>query len=526
MAEFNYYLNRQGPRGMQGPEGPEGFSPVVTVEEDSLNAYILRIQTKSDTFLTTNLRGNVTDLGGTYIRYNRETGTMYAGSADLASEEQAGIVKLASEQDVTNLEQGVTISPLQVKGMIDALDLPNKYVTVDTDQEISGNKDFHMGGGRLIIQRLYGNASLTTSPYLQAYTNTITLGNSDTNSVNLGNITSPRGSVNFYVDKLFRHYRDGAGNHTTEVVDGDNFREIIPGATNTQTGLVKPDGTTITVDTDGTLHGANTYELPIASSTTLGGVKVGKGLKVDIDGVLTTSGGGSDTPDKYGIRGDYSTHYGILDCPNGLIDYNAEGKAIKVNAGIVYQAPDRTTKTTIASDLNYTLTTTGDITLFYGGSQFIEATNVEFSEDEPGADGADGYQAWYKPSEKKWYFRSNDTGNVFRSIDGVTPLANIRTNEANVVRVDYIGYRILDDDIIPQLSDIENLQELISKMQDTIQALENRVAALEEEVNGGGANGPDTPTIRGVRISIENNSSPNINILGKVNESYKNEVSD
>lgn len=59
-------------------------------------------------------------------------------------------------------------------------------------------------------------------------------------------------------------------------------------ATIEQLGIVKPDGTTITIDEDGTLHGANTYTLPIATTTTLGGIKVdGTTITVNDEGVIT-----------------------------------------------------------------------------------------------------------------------------------------------------------------------------------------------------------------------------------------------
>lgn len=59
-----------------------------------------------------------------------------------------------------------------------------------------------------------------------------------------------------------------------------------PVATKAVAGIVKPDGTTITVDSDGTIHGAQTYQLPIASGNTLGGVKIGKNLTMQEDGTL------------------------------------------------------------------------------------------------------------------------------------------------------------------------------------------------------------------------------------------------
>lgn len=65
-------------------------------------------------------------------------------------------------------------------------------------------------------------------------------------------------------------------------------------ATTEKAGIVKPDGTTITVDEDGTIHGSSTYTLPIASIGTLGGIKPdGKTTFVNEEGVLSANGGGA-----------------------------------------------------------------------------------------------------------------------------------------------------------------------------------------------------------------------------------------
>lgn len=59
-------------------------------------------------------------------------------------------------------------------------------------------------------------------------------------------------------------------------------------ATMEQLGIVKPDGSTITIDEDGTIHGATTYVLPIATTTVLGGIKVdGTTITVNSEGVIT-----------------------------------------------------------------------------------------------------------------------------------------------------------------------------------------------------------------------------------------------
>ena len=188
---FKWYLNRQGIQGQQGERGEEGFSPTITVNEDTLTAYTLKVQNKTGSFVTPNLRQVVSDSGGTYVRYDRTSGNLYAGNADFATTEQAGIVRFCTEEELNSAYDGSVVSPADL------------------------------------------------------------------------------------VDYLTNTYQ-------------------LPIATAGQIGAVKPDGTTITIDPDGTIHGASTYNLPTASATVLGGIKVGSGLSITDDGVLSASGGSSD----------------------------------------------------------------------------------------------------------------------------------------------------------------------------------------------------------------------------------------
>lgn len=60
-------------------------------------------------------------------------------------------------------------------------------------------------------------------------------------------------------------------------------------ATAEDPGIVKPDGRTITLDSDGTIHGVEQYKLPTASHSTLGGIKPdGTTIKVDANGTAKT----------------------------------------------------------------------------------------------------------------------------------------------------------------------------------------------------------------------------------------------
>lgn len=66
-----------------------------------------------------------------------------------------------------------------------------------------------------------------------------------------------------------------------------NVKDSLPPVATLKTaGIVKPDGTSITVTSDGTIHGAQTYQLPIADNNTLGGIKIGKNLVIQEDGTL------------------------------------------------------------------------------------------------------------------------------------------------------------------------------------------------------------------------------------------------
>ena len=177
MANFTYFLNRQGARGQKGEKGDQGFSPIITVATNTLSEYVLRIQTQDNTFLTANLREHKEDAGGTYIRYDRETGLMYAGAADVATTTQQGEVRFANSSEVASLDETTVVTPADVNtivesknydGAIDGLDtrltsaegtivdqgnaitalqgqmtgVLGNYVTTNTVQIITGRKTF------------------------------------------------------------------------------------------------------------------------------------------------------------------------------------------------------------------------------------------------------------------------------------------------------------------------------------------------------------------------------------------------
>lgn len=100
-SNFNFYVNRQGVQGKRGAKGEQGFSPVISVESQTANEYILRVENEDGSFTTPNLRGNaIENNGGTYIRFNPDTEQMYTGYADGATTEQAGVVRMGTYDDL------------------------------------------------------------------------------------------------------------------------------------------------------------------------------------------------------------------------------------------------------------------------------------------------------------------------------------------------------------------------------------------------------------------------------------------
>ena len=138
MADFQFYLNRQGIRGLQGVKGDPGDSPIITVQTETPNEYILKITNPDGTeLISPNLRGNKININeGTYVRYNTATGELYTSTADGATGELAGVVRLATDADVTNMDERAVVTPSQ---LADAL---SKYlVSPDGSDKITQNID-------------------------------------------------------------------------------------------------------------------------------------------------------------------------------------------------------------------------------------------------------------------------------------------------------------------------------------------------------------------------------------------------
>ena len=154
-ADFNFYINRQGARGRQGIQGEQGFSPVITVNKNTASEYTLNIETIDGVFETENLKSNplvYVEGAGNYVMYDPSTNTIYNSDVpdelvlrtDLATTEDAGIIRIAGAEDLAEDSTETAVTPKQLNDAIDGVEaeIPTDYVNLSGGQTVTGNKVF------------------------------------------------------------------------------------------------------------------------------------------------------------------------------------------------------------------------------------------------------------------------------------------------------------------------------------------------------------------------------------------------
>lgn len=354
--EYELILNEQGPQGRQGEKGNEGFSPTVTINTNTDQVYSLTITTADGQIVTPNLKASVPGTGtaGQVLTKNSDTPyDMSFQSLPQAQDNQAGIVQLATENDLEPDSEGevdstkaVTPNLLSTYVEQEINNADDKYVTLDTEQQITGKKTFAFNDGIFANSIKEIDQGSTIITYNQDASN-ILIGSTGASTSNITLRTKQDGQL---------LYQKGT-NNSLQIVTSEDI------ATISKAGIVKPDGTTITIDTDGTLHGAeqgtvdyneltnkptinnielegnktaedlglataedvtnletskqdiltaganitisddnvisatgSSYTLPQATSSVLGGIKVGENLSITEDGILSATGGITELP--------------------------------------------------------------------------------------------------------------------------------------------------------------------------------------------------------------------------------------
>lgn len=268
--QYELILNEQGPRGRQGEQGNDGFSPRITVENDTNSLYTLKILTKDGQITTPNLKANL-PLGGSPGQILTKNG----------------------------YEDGEY-----------AWENPdhNDLVTIDTDQDITANKNFQSEAG-------YTNPNVGIS---------FTKGTGDSGQGYLGPLVDTNtGNISIGLElgaslgdkdansKLIQISQNDIKIKTTSTEDETTTTtyDTIIHSGNIDDYIKAGENITITQDdTSKALTISSTggiVEIPQATSTTLGGIKAN--AKTDADtqevkidtatGLLYTQASGGGTSD-------------------------------------------------------------------------------------------------------------------------------------------------------------------------------------------------------------------------------------
>jgi hypothetical protein len=250
--QYTLTLNAQGPQGATGSQGVAGFSPVVSVVQDTGSTYQLSITSAEGTILTPNLKSNLPSGGttGTYlagltgdsplwtnfattvlssalaIDGSNATGTltlaptdillnptdkaMYKGSelatvtnvsneaslrttADTTLQNQitANTMALTEKQDTLTAGSNISISGNTISCTVDT----TNFVTTNTDQSITGTKTFvYKNNSKATTQLLGYSINISAeSPSINFYN-----GAGDITSHNGLTITSPTTLIGNY----------------------------------------------------------------------------------------------------------------------------------------------------------------------------------------------------------------------------------------------------------------------------------------------------------------------------------------
>lgn len=263
-ADFNFYINRQGARGRQGVKGESGFSPVVTVNTNTAEAYILNIETEDGVLTTPNLKStplNYIAGAGNYVMYDPSTQQIYNSDVpdelvlrtDLATVDNPGIIQIADNEDITDSATDVAVTPKQLNDAIAGVEgeIPTDYVDLTSAQNISGVKTFTNGlistgdvtlnNGRRIV--LYNSSDVSRTLYIQKSTQDMHIVVSNGNQqVKVLNATDVDGTTVWI------------NNQGQLSARGEDFPDIIDGGlvqsapTGTYTFNVTSGGSTITVN--------------------------------------------------------------------------------------------------------------------------------------------------------------------------------------------------------------------------------------------------------------------------------------
>lgn len=251
MADFNFYLNRQGLRGIQGPKGDTGFSPTVEVGKNTDKEFTLIITNDTGSIETDNIKEGLVpeDKGGTYLRKDTDTGKGVWATADAATTSSMGEVRFATSTDLRNGETGLAVESgaasdyFAVKADVTSL---QNQLNSHTEQALTrfSMDESQIAENKTNIETLQTDVSTIQENMQEKLTAVEPVNISSDNKLSINTAT---------VDSMGILKPDG----TTITIDSNGVisaTATTPDIATTDTaGIVKPDGTTISITDDGTI---------------------------------------------------------------------------------------------------------------------------------------------------------------------------------------------------------------------------------------------------------------------------------
>lgn len=195
--EYTIILNQQGPSGRQGATGQNGFSPIIDVNTNTRDTYILTITTADGVITTPNLKSEPIPTGGSNGQVLTNTGQDNYGWAYLpqATIQSQGVVRLSTDEDFQPDEEGnvddtTAVTPqslvdyiqnLDLKEIVNAKDIENG-ISIGVDDVIPDSGTYYKNTINLsVVPNGVGTDGFNLFATTAIYTNGILEGTTNTN---------------------------------------------------------------------------------------------------------------------------------------------------------------------------------------------------------------------------------------------------------------------------------------------------------------------------------------------------------
>lgn len=311
--EYELVLNEQGPQGRQGKKGEPGFTPIISVKDNTDSNYTLNILTQDGQITTPNLKANLPAggaIGQVLTKNSANQDDCSWQNLPNATTEVEGIARLATEEDFgTTEDSAVSGTTIVTPALFNSefVKQSANFVTRDTEQSIDAFKIFQNG---LFV---YNNLTI---PYNSDSQNGKIVTNASVNDVKIPIVEPYDVNGSFRIGAVKEEASEDVqngfdiNNNLVSGAQGVTYYEVgqkgkLVASFNIDKYVKAGDNVTIDKGSDGSLTinstGGGIAEIPQANTTALGGIKANPKTDedtqpVNIDaatGLLYTKAGGT-----------------------------------------------------------------------------------------------------------------------------------------------------------------------------------------------------------------------------------------